>query len=109
MTKANFILNNENKPYAFRISGHAEYGNYGEDIVCSGITTATFTTLNLIDKLTNNNINNDYTLIQNEDTGLIDFKLNKIDDLSLLIIQNLLDILINIEEQYPQNLKIIIK
>lgn len=106
MTKANFILNNEQKPYAFRISGHAEYGNYGEDIVCSGITTATFTTLNLLDKLLKPE---DYTLIQNEDTGLIDFKLIKIDDLSLLIIQNLLDILINIEEQYPQNLKIIIK
>ena len=106
MTKANFILNNENKPYAFRISGHAEYGNYGEDIVCSGITAATFTTLNLLDKLLKQE---DYTLIQDEDTGLIDFKLNKTDDLSLLIIQNLLDILINIEEQYPQNLKIIIK
>ena len=106
MTKANFILNNDKKPYAFRISGHAEYGNYGEDIVCSGITTATFTTLNLLDKLLKQE---DYTLIQDEDTGLIDFKLNKIDDLSLLIIQNLLDILINIEEQYPQNLKIIIK
>ena len=106
MTKANFILNNEKKPYAFRISGHAEYGNYGEDIVCSGITTATFTTLNLLDKLLKQE---DYTLIQDEDTGLIDFKLNKTDDLSLLIIQNLLDILINIEEQYPQNLKIIIK
>ena len=106
MTKANFILNNEKKPYAFRISGHAEYGNYGEDIVCSGITTATFTTLNLFDKILKQE---DYTLIQNEDTGLIDFKLNKTDDLSLLIIQNLLDILINIEEQYPQNLKINIK
>ena len=106
MTKANFILNNDKKPYAFRINGHAEYGNYGEDIVCSGITTATFTTLNLLDKLLKQE---DYTLIQDEDTGLIDFKLNKIDDLSLLIIQNLLDILINIEEQYPQNLKIIIK
>jgi uncharacterized protein YsxB (DUF464 family) len=106
MTKANFILNNEKKPYAFRISGHAEYGNYGEDIVCSSITTAVFTTLNLFDKLLEQK---DYSLIQDEDKGLIDFKLNKIDNLSLLIIQNLLDILINIEEQYPQNLKIIIK
>lgn len=106
MTKANFILNNEKKPYAFHISGHAGYGNYGEDIVCSSITTAVFTTLNLFDKLLEQE---DYTLIQNEDTGLIDFILNKTDNLSLLIIQNLLDILINIEEQYPQNLKIIIK
>ncbi|MBQ8293189.1 MAG: ribosomal-processing cysteine protease Prp [Bacilli bacterium] len=105
MTKASFILNNS-KPYAFTISGHAEYGNYGEDIVCSSITTAVFTTLNLLDKLLNEE---DYTLIQNEDKGLIDFKLNKTSKLSLLIIQNLLDILINIEEQYPQNLKIIIK
>lgn len=105
MTKVSFILKDE-KPYAFLIKGHAEYGNYGEDIVCSGITTAVFTTLNLLNKLLKEE---DYTLIENEEQGLIDFKLNKIDDLSLLIIQNLLDILINIEEQYPQNLKIIIK
>ena len=50
MTKANFILNNDKKPFAFLITGHAEYGNYGEDIVCSSITTAVFTTLNLLDK-----------------------------------------------------------
>lgn len=106
MTKANFILNNDKKPFAFLITGHAEYGNYGEDIVCSSITTAVFTTLNLLDKTLKKE---DYTLIQNEEQSLIDFKLNKIDDLSLLIIQNLLDILINVEEQYPQNLKIIIK
>lgn len=106
MTKASFIFNNDKRPYAFCISGHAEYGNYGEDIVCSSITSAVFTTLNLFDKLLEQK---DYTLIQDEDTGLINFELNKIDDLSLLIIQNLLDILINIEEQYPQNLKIIIK
>ena len=75
MTKADFKFKNDS-PYAFHISGHAEYGNYGEDIVCSGITTATFTTLNLLDKILKQE---DYTLIQNEDTGLIDFKLNKIE------------------------------
>lgn len=105
MIKASFILNNS-KPSAFTISGHAEYGNYGEDIVCSSVTTAVFTTLNLFDKLLDQK---DYSLIENEEQGLVDFKLLKIDSLSSTIIQNLLDILINIEEQYPQNLKIIIK
>ncbi len=105
MTKAKFILE-QNLPTAFTISGHAGYGEYGEDIVCSSITTAVFTTLNLLLKFLQDE---DYTLIQDEDKGLIDFKLLKKSDLTLTIIQNLLEILTNIEEQYPQNLKIILK
>ena len=47
MTKAEFKFK-RNVPYAFSISGHANYDEYGKDIVCSSITTAVFTTLNLL-------------------------------------------------------------
>ena len=50
MTKADFKFK-KNLPYAFSISGHANYDEYGKDIVCSSITTAVFTTLNLLDKI----------------------------------------------------------
>ena len=33
------------------LSGHAGYARSGYDIVCSGITTATFTSINLIEKI----------------------------------------------------------
>ena len=33
------------------ISGHAEYAEYGKDIVCSAVTAAFSTTINLIDRI----------------------------------------------------------
>lgn len=102
MTKANFDFKN-NLPYAFQISGHANYDEYGKDIVCSSITTAVFTTLNLLDKLLKKE---DYSLFEDEDKGIIEFSLNIESELSSTIILNLLDIMKNIEEQYPRNLKI---
>ena len=105
MTKADFKFKNDS-PYAFHISGHAEYDEYGKDIVCSSITTAVFTTLNLLDKLLKKE---DYSFFEDEADGVIDFTLNTESKLASIVILNLLDILKNIEEQYPCNLKINIK
>lgn len=105
MTKADFKFKNDS-PYSFHISGHAEYDEYGKDIVCSSITTAVFTTLNLLVKVLKEE---DYTFFENEAEGIIDFVLNNESELASIIILNLLDILKNIEEQYPHNLKINIK
>ena len=55
MTKATFNYKN-NDFVSFEISGHANYAEYGSDIVCSGITTATFTTIGLLKKILNSNI-----------------------------------------------------
>ena len=53
------------------LSGHASYARSGYDIVCSGITTATYTSINLIDK-----INSDcFKLDVNEDAGYLHMRL----------------------------------
>lgn len=37
---------------AFKVTGHAEYAAYGNDIVCAGVSAVTFGTVNAIEKLT---------------------------------------------------------
>jgi uncharacterized protein YsxB (DUF464 family) len=94
----------------FEISGHSGYANYGSDIVCSGISTAVFTTLNLLDKMYPEYIN----LIQDEKKGYIkcefsfDYQAGTKTQFLAMIIQNLIDVLSNIERDYPKNLKVII-
>ena len=45
MIKANF-LRSEGFYTAFSIEGHAGYADFGEDIVCAGVTSAVMTVLN---------------------------------------------------------------
>ena len=100
MTTAIFNYQN-NQINSFKIIGHADYADYGYDIVCSGITTAVFTSLGLIKKyLTDGDY--DYQELD----GTICLTLNKTNQIVNDIIENLIEVLKNIERQYPKNLKI---
>lgn len=100
MTNAIFNYKN-NQIQSFKIIGHADYADYGYDIVCSGITTAVFTSLGLIKKYLNEN---EYDYQELDGTITLNFKETNhiVDD----IIENLIEVLKNIERQYPKNLKI---
>lgn len=100
MTKVTFIY--ENSLFTrLEIKGHSGYQKKGSDIVCSGISTAVFTSLNLIDKLTKN-----YQLDQNEEDGYISFKLNEHSEIIELIITNLIEMLKQIEANYQNHLQV---
>ena len=90
------------------LSGHAGYAKSGYDIVCSGITTATFTSINLIEK-----INSDcFKLDVKEDAGYLHMSLdyqnlsNADIEFIQLIIRNLIDMYEEIKRSYPKYLKI---
>ncbi len=103
MTKALFNYKN-NKFVSFEISGHANYSDYGTDIVCSGITTATFTTLGLLKKILNEE---DYNYSEKEaDIKFILTSTNCDENLVKQVIENFIEVLKNIEKQYPKHLKI---
>ena len=91
------IINNK----TIKVKGHADYAEYGYDIVCSGITTAVFTSLGLIRKYLNEN---DYDYKELDGTISLNFK--ETNQLVNDIIENLIEVLKNIERQYPKNLKI---
>ena len=84
-----------------QISGHANYDEYGLDIVCSSISTAIIMTLNLIElfELSNNIV---YDLKEGYFQLLIKLK----DDNLEKILNNLKFTVENISKQYPKNVKI---
>lgn len=100
MTTAIFNYQN-NQIKSFQIKGHANYAEYGYDIVCSGITTAVFTSLGLIQKYLSES---DYDY--HELDGNISLILINTNQIVNDIIENLIEVLKNIECQYPKNLKI---
>lgn len=100
MTNAIFNYKN-NQITSFKITGHADYAEYGYDIVCSGITTAVFTSLGLIKKYLNES-EYDYQELD----GTITLNFNVTNQIVNDIIENLIEVLKNIERQYPKNLKI---
>ena len=103
MTKAKFFYEN-NLFSKLEISGHSGYAEYGLDIVCSGISSAVLTSINLIDKYTKN-----YQLEQDDKKGYLCFEIYELNEHINLIIDNLIEILEQIESSYPKNLKITIK
>lgn len=107
MTKIIFQYNNT-LCRSVEISGHAGYADKGYDIVCSGITTAAYTSINLIDKIKHDC----YKLDVDEKAGFLKIEIdyNKLssDDVRVvsMILDNLLDMFNEIKRSYKKYLKI---
>ena len=100
----NAVFNYKNDQFvSFKITGHANYSEYGTDIVCAAITTATFTTLGLLQKVLSEK-SYKYT----EKDADIEFSILEQNDSELVkqIIQNFIEVLDNIKKQYPKHLKL---
>ena len=83
------------------IKGHANYDDYGKDIVCASVSSIVITTINAI-------IEFDPESIYYEDLNnriLID-KL-KDDDITNKLINNMIELLEELEKSYKDNIKII--
>lgn len=62
------IWKNQNANYkCFEVIGHAEFAEFGNDIVCAGVSTLVINTINSIEKFTTDSI----TVHTEEDSGLI--------------------------------------
>ncbi len=96
MIKVNILGKNDK----IIIKGHALFDDFGKDIVCAGVSSVVTTTINAI--LT---FNKDYiSYLSEKDQFTISINVhNEIVD---NLIKNMLDMLKNIEEDYPKNIKI---
>ena len=52
MTEVTFYQNSKNQCKGFRVSGHAGYGEQGEDIVCAAISALVINAVNSIEAFT---------------------------------------------------------
>jgi len=98
MIKVNVLVSDKIKE--IKIIGHANYDEYGKDIVCSATSSIVITTVNAI--LT---FDEEY-IGYKEETDKFTIKINKYDDVLEKLITNMLNMLKELENDYPKYIKI---
>jgi len=83
-----------------KILGHAMYDEYGKDIVCSSVSSIVITTVN-----GNYEINKNYLQVEELKDGMIITILAK-DDICDKLIKNMLSLLSELSESYPENIMV---
>ena len=99
MIKVN-VTNNNGLVEKISIKGHAMYDDYGKDIVCASVSTMVITTVNAISRFEQNDIT------CNQDDGFVEIVINTHNSITDTLIDNLIDLLKELEQQYNKNLKI---
>lgn len=82
------------------IIGHANYSDFGKDIVCASVSSIVITSIEAIAKFNNKSVD----IINSSDK--LDIIINTHDDITDKLIDNMLTCLKEIEKQYPKNIKI---
>ena len=80
------------------ITGHANYGTYGKDIVCSSVSSIVITTVNAIISLDKDAINYD------DNTG-VKIKVLKEDEVTNKLLENMLNLLHELQKDYEKTIK----
>lgn len=83
------------------ITGHSGYAEYGKDIVCSSVSSIVTTTVNGIYE-----IDNEYLTLETEKEGNMKIIILKEDKICDKLIKNMLTLLSELEESYPENIKV---
>jgi len=86
----------------FEITGHAGYAEYGNDIVCSGVSSAVMLTLNLLSQFGAKG-----TPEIKEDE--ISYQLCEFQNEANLLIEGLCEHLTALSEDYPKHIRVIIR
>lgn len=81
--------------------GHANYDEYGKDIVCAACSATILTTINGILSI------DDTTIEVKEKNNNIDIEIIKNDEITIKLIHNMLKCLKSVEQNYPKNIEII--
>ena len=84
-----------------KIHGHAMYDDFGKDIVCSSVSSIIITTVNGLYELDNNYLN-----VEEIKDGMI-ITILKHDTVCDTLIKNMLTMLSELEDSYPENIKVI--
>ena len=82
------------------ITGHANYAEYGKDIVCAAVSATVLTTLNGIIAIDNSILE----VTEGQDKLIVDIK--KEENVSQVLICNMINCLKELVIEYPKNIKI---
>ena len=90
----------DNNIKKINIKGHADYDDYGKDIVCSSVSSITITTVNAILMFDKNYIS------YNEKKDNFEIVINENNDITNKLIKNMINLLMELSQDYPKNIKI---
>ena len=93
------VKDNNNKVEEISITGHAMYDDFGKDIVCSSVSSIVITTVNAIERINKDSI--EYT------EKPFNIKIKKDNEITNVLLINMIDLLKELQEQYPKNIKIL--
>jgi uncharacterized protein YsxB (DUF464 family) len=97
MIKVSVYKNAENLITGFTLSGHADYSEYGSDIVCAAVSALVINTINSIENFTSDK----FRIEQDEKNGFIEFHvISSMSNNSNLLLSSLALGLQGIEEEY---------
>lgn len=91
------VIYNDN---TVRVSGHANYAEYGKDIVCASVSSIITTVVNCI-----MNLDKDSITYQDDGKTIIITKINN-NEVVNTIFATMIDILKDLENQYKENIKV---
>ena len=82
------------------ISGHANFADYGKDIVCASVSSIVTTTINAI-------LSFDKNSIYYEDKNDLVIEIRKDNQVTKTLITNMINMLRQLASDYPKNIKVI--
>ena len=100
MIKVNVESKDKKNINKIKILGHADYDEYGKDIVCSSVSSIVTTTVNGIYE-----IDKDYLNLEEVKDGMI-ITILETDTICYKLILNMLNLLSQLSDGYPENIKI---
>ena len=86
------------KENIIEITGHSNYDTLGKDIVCSAVSSIVTTTINGIISIDEKAISYEY---QNDIMTIV---INKKDEITVKLINNMIDLLKSLSKDYPKNI-----
>ena len=94
------MINVVRKKNIIEITGHANFDEYGKDIVCASVSSIVITTVNGILE-----INRDSLKYEEKKDKLI-IEVLKEDKVINVLINNMMNLLYELSENYPKNIKV---
>ena len=93
------IIKRKDSIEGITIKGHANYDEYGKDIVCAAVSSISLTTCNAILSL-------EESIECNDKNGLLTIRVIKKTDITEKLLNNMIEMLKELESQYPKNIEI---
>ena len=93
----------EVKKQNISIIGHANFDEYGKDIVCAAASSVVITSIEALALFDKNSVS------VKESKDKLEIKINKQDEITSKLIDNMVNCLKELAKQYPKNIKIINK